>query len=129
MVEQVRDLVRRGGRIDPDGDAGRGHDPEVTVQPLGTILGEHGDVVVGPQAEGHERRGDTIDLLRIAAPRDPVPDAIFLEPDGQCVATRGDLRREQLGKRAGSCVRRHQRLLFRYRRQPVADASASPTPR
>jgi hypothetical protein len=127
VVEEVEDLLRRGGGVDAAGGAAGGHDAERGVEPLGPVLAQHRHVLLGTEPEGDQARRHLADVLGVFTPGDRVPDPQRLVAERDRAAAAAGLVVEQSGEAADGA---HQRLLLRYRRKLFPSvASAPPMPR
>ncbi len=110
VVEDVEDLLGRGGRVDAAGGSAGGHDPQRGVEPLRPVLAQDRHVLLVAEAEGHQAGRHLADALRVLAPGDAVPDPqrLVAQRDGAAAAT--GLVEEHSRKASDGG---HQRLFFR----------------
>jgi hypothetical protein len=92
VADDVRDLVRRTGRVDAGGRAAGEHRGVIEDHPLRTVEPEDRDLAPGREAERDQRAGGGAALVDVLLPRRRLPAAVDLG------VVRG-LRRANLGVR------------------------------
>src|SRR5207247_3654570 len=78
VVDDVLDLPRGVGRVDPVRHPAGAERAEIGVEPLRAVVGEDRDHVARAEPEAHETEPDVSDLLAVLAPADRPPDAEVL---------------------------------------------------
>jgi hypothetical protein len=130
VVDDVLDLARRVGRVDPVGDPAHREGAEIGVEPLGTVVGDDRHHVAGAETEGDETEAGVARALAVLAPADRAPDPQVLLAHGDPVAALAHHVPEEGGQRglsvhgeaAPGVAHRHIFLRFQRRvpRTPVS---------
>ncbi len=128
VAHHVGHLVRSGGGIDPHRDAADGHVPQIAEEPFRTVLTQDGDLVAPFDPQRNQAGRHDADHLPVFFPGDAFPDAEILVAQGHPVLMAGHLAEKKAWKTAVLCGH-YQRLLFLYRRQPLAESVWPPRPR
>ena len=109
VLEQVLDLGRRAGRVDPDGHRAQALHGQVGEHPLRPVLGLHRDAVARPHPELGQRERDVRRALRVLRPGRlaPAPAPLLAQRDvaGALAGVAQQLGGQRAGLRRGLGLR------------------------
>ena len=101
IVDEIFDLDRRIGRIDPGRDAAGAEDAHVGIHPLGNRVRDDRGDVARLEAGGMQGVGDILRYLQPLPPAGRLPDAELLLADRRPVAARFHGQQKALRDRVG----------------------------
>ena len=85
VIDDVAHLVHEAVLEQPHPDPSGAQGGHFRHQPLGTVVADHGDLVILLQAELDQPQGDVLDVVQIVLPGDGPPDPELFFPHGHPV--------------------------------------------